>query len=446
KNKSKKNPTRNSKLLPFSLSTELPKIKGDHITWPTEARLHFNKIRQKKLPSGAWTEITNFYNKKFNKNIQMKVLAAQASCKRSENYLKNPEYMKPKKIKKTIALGIWETKVKVVVNRIYTDRQNLPIPNSCNSKQFPASSANFNTIDLTNREIGRLGPEAINSMTKIANVLQTAQICYQDLSEIKRQMATLKKTKLTNITKSDKEKIEKFKRIESNLMILIASGSLLNLDDIPNKYIETYWFLARNTPNVNNANARKEALYRCREFIITLSSRCALSRRLFSKDNFIFETNQMKFYRNLKEKIKLGTHKINLSHKTELDNKSLGHTQPPSLSDNESIKMTEFWDSMWKASDYQENSSQENSSFDKPNEPTDNISNLSNPNPTSTSLTSTAVTEDNNTANPSSSNLDLNMFATFNEFAILIKNLPNWKAPGPDGIFYFFCEEVRKHS
>ncbi|MES1904012.1 MAG: hypothetical protein MHPSP_004442, partial [Paramarteilia canceri] len=38
----------------FSVADEFPKIKGDHITWPTEARLRFNKIRDKKRPSGTW--------------------------------------------------------------------------------------------------------------------------------------------------------------------------------------------------------------------------------------------------------------------------------------------------------------------------------------------------------------------------------------------------------
>ncbi|MES1904078.1 MAG: hypothetical protein MHPSP_004580, partial [Paramarteilia canceri] len=219
--------------------------------------------------------------------------------------------------------------------------QHTDISYACYARRFLASSADFNTIDLINKEIGCLGTEACDNINKIANLYQTAQICYEELQKIKKINALNSKPNIDkNISKPELEKISFLKHIENKLTMIIATGLQLSNENISQDLIDIYWYLSCRSGKIYNQNNRQQALYRCREEIIALKSNKEI-------DNYLFETNCAKFYRILKDKISLGN-----QNQGNANSQDINITKPSflTLPDAEKEDLCKFWGNMWSVS------------------------------------------------------------------------------------------------
>ncbi|MES1902902.1 MAG: hypothetical protein MHPSP_002138 [Paramarteilia canceri] len=110
-----------------------------------------------------------------------------ATNKKASKYTNGTYDSTQKQSRKSLAQNSWEAKVKAIFNRILLERKNINISNTCLTKRFPCSLADFNTIEIINKEIAGLDPIHTKSLSSIAKVLQAAQLAYEQLKIIKKE-------------------------------------------------------------------------------------------------------------------------------------------------------------------------------------------------------------------------------------------------------------------
>ncbi|MES1903827.1 MAG: hypothetical protein MHPSP_004035, partial [Paramarteilia canceri] len=236
---------------------------------------------------------------------------------------------------------------------------------------------------------------------------------------VKRNSSHNRKTLNSKPYRSDFNKIKYYGNIELNQMKIISTGESIDPDSLELEMMHTYWYLSNHTGKYNNASEKQITLNRCREHITSSKSNIEMTnrRRLFLRDNFLFETNRVKLYRMLKEKVVIENNVMNLSEESKIDKKLNNYYN---IADEAKDEFHSFWDTMWTPALYK--ALNQSSLLSQ--------SSVSSSNPLSTTV-HIEKSILNNSA-PDEKLGESQTCTTLNEFLDILKLLPNWKATGPD--------------
>ena len=328
-------------------------IEGNSTTWPANFRKRTSELTVGKLPKGSWDEITKFYQEKFENKTSTKIIQRLASRKNANYFLNN--------IYKPSAKEVSDNQLSIKIKNLFLTEYNCnETENNKPTKKFQEERLPAGTWKYLNKIIVETCSNQL-SVREITKAYRSAQKAIESLLE-------KRKDQIPNYSAKDNNKI-----IESldEIILNLEPGEQNKMND------KTKQYLHKHFKNVNKKTI-DQTIQRAKEEKARIEKkiRDAERRKLFSTQNYQFDVNRRRFYRELKD----GKRKYNLDD------------------DAEKLKSAkEFWSKMWQ----------------KNSEDGTNLSQL-----------------------PDSRGEDeTDEFVPYEQYLSIIKNLPNWKTAGVDGVY-----------
>ncbi|TBU11757.1 reverse transcriptase, partial [Hamiltosporidium tvaerminnensis] len=227
------------------------------------------QTRFDRMPRNGWKEIQSYYNEKFSCTETIDVLKRMAHNK-TEEEIRQEENGERRRIATCLAE-----------------------PLVVRTRKLPNELVDSTVLDLINRIVGEYADSHVPmTITDVARIIQTAQVCYDDETRKERPRSSWKESIESKISvlKLSKDILEKARRREE-----LSSSQTKSLKKIMREF----------NLDLNKTNDLSKAVVKKNELITIYEKKLTMyeSRKQFRKENRMFELFRGRYYRGLSERV-----------------------------------------------------------------------------------------------------------------------------------------------